>query len=92
MSIAYGARGASKAAAHYEPERKVINLTKMKGAGSLGHEWAHALDHYLCSAINNREGFITETNNEIIEPIVSAMKYKILSKEDAKEILQKRCS
>ena len=89
LSIAYGARGASKAAAHYEPERKVINLTKMKGAGSLGHEWAHALDHYLCSAINNREGFITETNNEIIEPIVSAMKYKILSKEDAKEILQK---
>ena len=29
LSIAYGARGASKAAAHYEPERKVINLTKM---------------------------------------------------------------
>lgn len=89
LSIAYGARGASKAAAHYEPERKVINLTKMKGAGSLGHEWAHALDHYLCRAINNREGFITETNNEIIEPIVNTMKYKILSKEDAKEILQK---
>jgi hypothetical protein len=33
--------------AHYEPERAVINLTKLNGAGSLAHEWWHALDHYF---------------------------------------------
>lgn len=27
--------------------RRVINLTRIKGAGSLAHEWGHAFDHYL---------------------------------------------
>jgi hypothetical protein len=49
LAIAFGARGQglSGAKAHYEPDFGVINLTKMKGAGSLAHEWFHALDHYL---------------------------------------------
>ena len=34
-------------AAHYEPGKVVINMTKLTGAGSLAHEWAHALDHYF---------------------------------------------
>lgn len=45
LAIAFGARGnGGAAAAHYEPGRRVINLTKMSGAGSLAHEWLHALD------------------------------------------------
>jgi|GEM_PF-3413884 len=49
LSIAFGSRGQglSKAAAHYEPTRAVFNLTRIKGAGSVAHEWFHALDHYL---------------------------------------------
>lgn len=50
LAIAFGARGhggKDAAAAHYEPKKAVINLTKIKGAGSLAHEWFHALDHYL---------------------------------------------
>ncbi|MBU2648754.1 hypothetical protein KKI24_28865 [bacterium] len=47
LSFAFGARGKSKAAAHYEPARRVINLTKINGAGSLAHEFAHAFDHML---------------------------------------------
>jgi len=47
LAIAFGARGKGRAAAHYEPGRRVINLTRIKGAGSLAHEWAHALDHYI---------------------------------------------
>ncbi|MDD5712807.1 MAG: hypothetical protein PHY31_08655, partial [Smithellaceae bacterium] len=49
LAIAFGARGQglSGAKAHYERDYGVINLTKMKGAGSLAHEWMHALDHYL---------------------------------------------
>jgi len=49
LAIAFGARGAglSGAKAHYELDYGVINLTKMKGAGALGHEYFHALDHYF---------------------------------------------
>lgn len=49
LALAFGARGQglSSARAHYEQQRAVINLTKMKGAGALAHEWFHALDHYL---------------------------------------------
>lgn len=49
LALAFGARGQglSGARAHYEPSKAVINLTKMNGAGSLAHEWFHALDHYL---------------------------------------------
>ena len=50
LGIAFGARGKggkNAALAHYELAYNVINLTKMKGAGSLAHEWMHAVDHYL---------------------------------------------
>lgn len=47
LSIAFGSRGKGSALAHYEPARVVINLTKIKGAGSLAHEWLHALDNYI---------------------------------------------
>lgn len=47
LALAFGARGKGKASAHYEPNQVVINLTKTKGAGSLAHEWFHALDHYF---------------------------------------------
>lgn len=45
LGLAFGARGHGKAAAHYEPGRRVINLTKTQGAGCLAHEWFHAWDH-----------------------------------------------
>ncbi|WJN61376.1 LPD38 domain-containing protein [Pseudomonas sp. SO81] len=49
LALAFGARGhgLSGARAHYEPGKVAINLTKMNGAGSLAHEWFHALDHYF---------------------------------------------
>ncbi|USH03730.1 PLxRFG domain-containing protein [Grimontia kaedaensis] len=50
LGLAFGARGQGgrdPAVAHYEPGRVVINLTKKSGAGSLGHEWWHALDNYF---------------------------------------------
>jgi hypothetical protein len=47
MGMAFGARGGGKFAAHYEPGKLVINITKLRGAGALAHEWAHAFDHYL---------------------------------------------
>lgn len=50
LAIAFGARGTGgkhAARAHYERDKRVMNLTKMAGAGSLAHEWAHALDHHI---------------------------------------------
>lgn len=50
LGLAFGARGRGgrgAAAAHYEPDQVVINLTKTNGAGSLAHEWFHALDNHL---------------------------------------------
>ena len=47
LGIAFGSRGAGAAAAHFEPSNLVINLTKTRGAGSLAHEWFHALDNYF---------------------------------------------
>jgi len=47
LGFAFGARGQGGAAAHYEPAKIVINLTKWRGAGALAHEWAHAVDDYF---------------------------------------------
>jgi len=47
LALAIGARGKAGSSAHYEPDLMVVNLTRSKGAGSLAHEWGHALDHHL---------------------------------------------
>ncbi|WP_447722970.1 LPD38 domain-containing protein [Edwardsiella tarda] len=50
LGLAFGARGKggrNAASAHYEPGQVAINLTKAQGAGSLAHEWFHALDNYF---------------------------------------------
>ena len=47
LGMAFGARGIAGARAHFEANYTVINLTKRTGAGSLAHEWLHALDNYL---------------------------------------------
>jgi hypothetical protein len=47
LGLGFGSRGSGWAAAHYEPGKIVINLTKTRGAGTLAHEWFHALDHYF---------------------------------------------
>lgn len=67
LSIGFGSRGKGRACAHYEPPRRVINITKIKGAGSLAHEWMHALDHY----VGNLTG-IRGKNMLFSESIVSA--------------------
>jgi len=57
LAIGFGSRGQglSGASAHFEPQRGVINLTKINGAGALAHEWFHAFDSYL--GIKDRKGY-----------------------------------
>jgi len=63
LGLAFGARGSggvSPAAAHYERDKVVINLTKKNGAGSLGHEWWHALDNYFSRKRSKADGMMTD--------------------------------
>lgn len=59
LGLAFGARGSGSANAHYESDEVVINLTKTRGAGSLAHEWWHALDNYFARRGGIAHGFIT---------------------------------
>lgn len=62
VSISFGARGVRGALAHFEPHSFIINITRYKrvaelpkeklflysgGAGSVAHEYGHALDYYF---------------------------------------------
>lgn len=88
LSIAFGSRGSGDALAHYEPTREVINLTKMRGAGSLAHEWGHALDDIIGKKLGY-SGFLTDnfrysdSTSETIKNVVDAMKYKTVCNEES---------
>lgn len=87
LNIAFGARGSGSALAHYETDREVINLTKMKGAGSLAHEYFHALDNMLGKDINKSNSMATERAWSVpaaVKELVDAMKHKeiIMSEDD----------
>ena len=73
LSIAYGARGSGRAMAHYEPMRNVINLTKLRGAGNLAHEWGHALDTYLTNELLNSNASIPAF--PVMDRLVNVMYY-----------------
>lgn len=91
LSIAFGSRGSGNALAHYEPDREVINLTKMKGAGSLAHEWAHALDDIIGKKEGYR-GFLTESSSsKVVFELKDAMKYKTICNEETLQNQIKRC-
>lgn len=47
LALAFGSRGIPSAAAHYESDKKVFNLTRFAGAGSAAHEWMHAIDYIV---------------------------------------------
>lgn len=75
LGLAFGARGKSRAMAHYEPGKEVINLTRMSGVGSLAHEWFHALDNYLAKQkTGNMSDMATETHDVVREELGDVFK------------------
>lgn len=53
LALGFGSRGRGgwhAPAAHYEPSKDTINITRIKGAGFLAHEWAHALSYRIALA------------------------------------------
>ena len=97
LAIAFGARGSGNAMAHYEPLRQVINLTKMNGAGSLAHEYGHALDDILSKKAGNKTSFTQSLRNapQSVRDLVSLMKHKtvvkdvVFSDKDRREAVEK---
>lgn len=94
LAIAFGARGQGSAVAHYEPLREVINITKMKGAGSLGHEMFHALDDIVAKKLGltkmMTESFEKDKIPESVLNVISAMKYRKATKEEIESERTKR--
>lgn len=89
LGLAFGARGRggkNAALAHYEPQKVVINLTKNNGAGSLGHEWFHALDNLLAKENDLDRPFTTENylgfSRETLTKAVAALRSSIRDKTD----------
>ncbi|WP_349682253.1 LPD1 domain-containing protein, partial [Comamonas sp. UBA7840] len=76
LGLAFGARGSggkNAFKAHYEPGKVVINLTKRTGAGSLGHEWWHAVDNYFSRMRSFADGFMTDSSD--VRAAASGSKY-----------------
>jgi hypothetical protein len=80
LGIAFGAQGRAGAAAHFVPGVNEINLTRESGAGSLGHEFAHALDHYFArrgGLDRQSEPFLTE---HVGKPAQGELRPEVLAK------------
>ena len=103
LNIAFGARGVSRALAHYESDREVINLTKMKGAGSLAHEFFHAMDNIYAKTFDEynpsaKLHFVSDfassprpTLQDVspaMRDLMQAIMYKELNEEEAMKIKQ----
>lgn len=84
LAIAFGARGRGCAMAHYEPAKNVINMTKLRGAGSLAHEWAHAMDWYLGQKFGTH-GFASESLRSSCLPDSISRLVEAMKVQDGKE-------
>jgi hypothetical protein len=81
MGLAFGSRGrGGRAAAHYEPNTNVINLTKTKGDGTVAHEWGHALDHFLTGEMQGFKAGSTASASS--KKAVNSLKKALLEKYD----------
>lgn len=93
MNIAFGARGKglTGAVAHFEPDKHVINMTRLKGAGSLAHEYGHSIDNYLSRiggyndsgmvTTNSRNPKLSDNMNKAVNEVINAMNYNISTDE-----------
>ena len=93
MNIAFGARGKglTGAVAHFEPDKHVINMTRLKGAGSLAHEYGHSIDNYLSRiggyndsgmvTTNSRNPKLSDNMNKAVNEVINAMNYNVSTNE-----------
>ena len=73
LGLAIGAQGNGRYAAHFVPGVNEINLTRTSGAGSLAHEFGHALDHYFATQAGfakRDEPYLTEHTTSVNRKVV----------------------
>lgn len=81
LGLAFGARGKggkNTAAAHYEPGKIVINLTKTNGKGALAHEWFHAVDNYFARQRTPQRGTYITDNTSPGGPQVAGIRPEVV--------------
>ena len=91
LAVSFGSRGNGNADAHYEPDMRIINITKTKGLGALAHEYFHALDHYFAGFEYTMKGmkaatkqdFAPETRTEVKDAFKNL--YEVLRASDLKK-------
>jgi len=60
LSLGFGLRtNRTHAQAHYYPDVRTINLTRLGGLGSLAHEFGHALDHQLSERFDRAGAYLS---------------------------------
>lgn len=80
LAMAFGTRGVANTSAIFSSVKNIINLNRLNGAGSLAHEFGHALEF----AINNQKGNIensesckyNEEDFREMKEIFNELKYK----------------
>lgn len=94
MNIAFGSRGKglTGAVAHFEPEKRVINMTRLKGAGSLAHEYGHSIDNYLSrcggydengmATTNIRNPKLSDNMKIAINNVINSIKYNVSTNQE----------
>ena len=94
MSIAFGARGhgLTGAVAHFEPAKKVINMTRLKVAGSLAHEYGHSIDNYISriggysqdgmATTNGRNPKLSDNMQKAVKEVTDAMRYNVSTNQE----------
>lgn len=99
IALAFGSRGRAGAAAHFEVKRSgddnrdfgLLHMTRMSGAGSLAHEYGHALDWWMYArergtqvrlgadrknhVVMATNGFLEMRHPELFQAIVDATHY-----------------
>lgn len=92
LALAFGARGKGKALAHFETKRNVINLTRLRGAGALVHEYGHALEFMKNGQIDvitrGDEFFAQNTMNALLSHLKQIENPELKTKEKLIESYQ----
>ena len=82
LGLAFGARGSggkNPAAAHFEPGKIVINLTKRSGRGSLAHEWFHAMDNHFARKRTTPRGTYFTDNSSPGGPLTEGIRPEVVN-------------
>lgn len=89
LGISFGARGRGHASGHYECISEVINMTRLRGAGTFAKLWFHALDDALakfCGIKNGKLASEADENERKRLPhefnvLIDALKYDDIGRE-----------